>query len=310
MEKRESKFGEVVDRIGGLGIVVNKDNEEGLAWYGLYGLVNEEDELIIPCEYLNLQMVDYGLIRVENQSGIYAYLDHRGKEVVPFSRGYNLVGSFSDGRVVVGKYTQPVGEYLDKFHENEEEDDPIDFLDDPFNGSERSILHYNPYCPKLMGYIDQYGNEAIPLQYQEAKDFSEGLAAVKGCNDRWGFIDSTGRTVIPFEFDEVFESYIPGYEGFIEGTVVVKKEGKWGTINQEGATVIPFEFDDVLKFYVEGAIVFKKDDSWGAVTQSGEIIVPFLYPEQGRVIKLFKKIMHLEENAKLLVSPCKKQSVR
>ncbi|BFH67360.1 hypothetical protein J27TS7_16150 [Paenibacillus dendritiformis] len=309
MEKRESKFGEVVDRIGGLGIVVNNDNDEGLACNGLYGLVDKEDNLIIPCEYLNLEMVDHGLIRVENQNGVYAYLDQQGKEVVPFSRGYNLVGSFSDGRAIVGKYTQPVVDYLDTYHENEEEDDPIDFLDDPFNGSERSILHYNPYCPKLLGYIDQYGNEAIPLQYQEANYFSEGLAAVKGCNDRWGFIDTTGRTVIPFEFDEVFESYIPGYEGFIEGTVVVKKEGKWGTINQDGTTVIPFEFDEVLEFYVEGAIVFKKDDSWGAVTQSGEIIVPFHSTKLGRVVDLIKEMMSVRENTDLLVSP-KKQQVR
>ncbi|CAM3467455.1 MULTISPECIES: WG repeat-containing protein [Paenibacillus] len=256
MEKRESKFGEVVDRIGGLGIVVNKDNEEGLAWYGLYGLVNEEDELIIPCEYLNLQMVDYGLIRVENQSGIYAYLDHRGKEVVPFSRGYKFAGSFINGLAIVGKYTEQLDDFIDAIFEDDDFDQ-YDLLDDPVNGTERSPLFCIKECPKYFGFIDQFGNELIPLQYQDAKCFYKGLAAVKDSNGKWGCIDTAGEVVIPFEYDDMMNTFHPGFEGFIEGAIVVKKDGKWRTITKENIPVIPLEYDEVLSRYIHVAVVMK-----------------------------------------------------
>ena len=40
----------------------------------------------------------------------------------------------------------------------------------------------------------------IPAIYDDAMDFSEGLAAVK-LNDNYGFIDYSGNEVIPFKYD-------------------------------------------------------------------------------------------------------------
>ena len=40
----------------------------------------------------------------------------------------------------------------------------------------------------------------INPQYEDARNFYEGLAAVKR-NGKWGFIDEDNRTVIPFEYD-------------------------------------------------------------------------------------------------------------
>jgi hypothetical protein len=55
--------------------------------------------------------------------------------------------------------------------------------------------HYN--C----GFQDAYGNMAIPIQYDNAKDFSCGLAAVQQLDSGlWGYIDPVGNTVIPFRY--------------------------------------------------------------------------------------------------------------
>ena len=50
--------------------------------------------------------------------------------------------------------------------------------------------------------------------YEDAKDFSDGLAPVK-MNGKWGYIDETGKTVIDFKYD---------YAGsFSEGVALVAK---------------------------------------------------------------------------------------
>lgn len=60
-----------------------------------------------------------------------------------------------------------------------------------------AAVEYN----RKWGYIDQAGSVVIPLTFKEASSFSEGLAAVKTGEERWGYerwgyIDRTGEFVI------------------------------------------------------------------------------------------------------------------
>lgn len=65
------------------------------------------------------------------------------------------------------------------------------------------------------GYIDQTGKIVIPLQFEWANDFHEGIAAVKIWDDtsifhwRYGYIDTAGNFVIPPIYDYV-EDYKNG----------------------------------------------------------------------------------------------------
>ena len=51
------------------------------------------------------------------------------------------------------------------------------------------------------------GNVVIACKWVEALDFSEGLAGVKGRDEKslgyqkWGYIDTKGNVVIPFTWD-------------------------------------------------------------------------------------------------------------
>jgi len=42
------------------------------------------------------------------------------------------------------------------------------------------------------GYVDKTGKEVIPLKYDYADSFREGLARAK-LNGKWGYIDRWGR---------------------------------------------------------------------------------------------------------------------
>ena len=50
------------------------------------------------------------------------------------------------------------------------------------------------------GFIDKEGTQVIEPSYDEAKSFSNGLAAVKK-GDKWGFINTSGTLVIDYQFD-------------------------------------------------------------------------------------------------------------
>ena len=61
-------------------------------------------------------------------------------------------------------------------------------------------------------------NVVIPFRYDNARWFSEGLAAVKQ-NDTWGFVDKSGNVVIPFKYDDAYS--------FKNGVVEVMYNGRW-----------------------------------------------------------------------------------
>jgi hypothetical protein len=68
------------------------------------------------------------------------------------------------------------------------------------------------------GFVDSSGNEAISFIYDDARSFSEGLAAVKK-DGKYGFIDKDGKEAVPCIYDYA--------ESFIEGLAKVRKTGKY-----------------------------------------------------------------------------------
>jgi hypothetical protein len=97
------------------------------------------------------------------------------------------------------------------------------------------------------GYIDENGKLAINPAFEEAQNFSEGLAAVcvgTGCYysldkkdkpRKWGYIDKTGLMVIPVQFDEARD--------FKEGLASVSIGGKCGYVDKNGKFSINPQFD-------------------------------------------------------------------
>lgn len=79
-----------------------------------------------------------------------------------------------------------------------------------------------------LGYIDLYGKVAVPLIYDKAEFFSEGLSAVKK-DGKWGFINTYGETVINFEYDfDLYNNsyYCSWYACFQNGLSLVRKDEK------------------------------------------------------------------------------------
>ena len=103
----------------------------------------------------------------------------------------------------------------------------------------------------LWGFVNkETGKEVIPYKYDGAKDFSEGLAAVK-LNGKWGYIDDTGKEVIPLKYDNAWR--------FSNGLAEVKLNGKWGCIDKTDFIVVPFTYANSNTAYSAGTKIDKTE---------------------------------------------------
>src|SRR5690606_14845109 len=108
-------------------------------------------------------------------------------------------------------------------------------------------------CSDKYGFQNDNGKFVIKPNYDDAREFSEGLAAVRlgdkyddDCllieRGKYGFINSKGKTVIPFQFEHVYS--------FKEGlAMVVTSENKVGYINKKGEWKIKPIYEDGSSFY-------------------------------------------------------------
>lgn len=152
-----------------------------------------------------------------------------------------------------------------------------------------------------------YG-EVIPLKYDHANNFSNGLAAVK-LNGKWGYIDKTGKEVIPItlEYDEVYpfsegmasvwigdkggyidktgkEIVAPIYAhawGFSNGLArVMREDGHTGYIDKTGKVVIPLRYENGKALSFSNGVAWAAiDNKWGLIDKTGKAVVDFNYDD-------------------------------
>ncbi|MBE9039892.1 WG repeat-containing protein [Oscillatoriales cyanobacterium LEGE 11467] len=86
------------------------------------------------------------------------------------------------------------------------------------------------------GYLDTNGNDVIPPQFEEAKSFSQGLAAVKD-GGKWGYLDTQGNWAIAPQFEAAGDFSE-------EGAIVTLPSGK-GIIARDGTLQVQITRADV-----------------------------------------------------------------
>ncbi len=150
------------------------------------------------------------------------------------------------------------------------------------------------------GYIHPSGELIIDYQFDNARAFSEGMAAVGKIIDeneysnpiyRWGYIDTTGALVIDYQFHDAHR--------FSEGLAEVLQDQQLQFIDPSGKVVFEFEQDPITEeeynyqFYYgayvyehifkDGMAVLYVDDQIGWIDSSGQVIIPPLYLGLGRI---------------------------
>ncbi len=123
------------------------------------------------------------------------------------------------------------------------------------------------------GYINQNLQLDIALLYENAMDFSDGIAAVKS-GGKWGYINSNGVITVPFELDSCSAADAMGKDcafSFRNGLAPVCKDGKFGIINEKGESVVDFSFDIILQGN-NGVYIASKGGAWGLITVDKQFV--------------------------------------
>lgn len=238
-------------------LVLFVESRQDSSWYGV---MNLQGEIIIPAEYdfiyLNpdddlIYAQTGGMPYYENKDRKHGFFDAEGNVVIPVELEYMHVGMFYDGLAYVMALT----------------DDYI-------------VNEYNNNAPvAISGYIDKTGELVIPMEYNAANNFINGLAMVSVYENPdinedmlYGFIDTEGNIAVPIEY---------AYAGeFSEGlaAVGIKTETgiKYGYVNKKGEVVIPFAYD-AAEMFLNGFAWVESGGSWGMINSIGEVVIPFMY---------------------------------
>lgn len=249
---------------------------------GKKGILNLQGKQLIPIVYKNIEISSFDKntpIAVENDQNKWGFINYKNKWVIEpqykyarsFKNGLSLVRGEKEnyiidvkGNIIItspdrfevlpsgnikiivgykgGKYTiyNTKGELL-KTYEG--------FSYNHYNNNDIHRVEENG----KYGFINNEGKEVIPLEYDDAWFFSEGLAPVMK-NGKWGYVNLKNELVIDFQFVGAMEHFKNGVAEYRKGNI--SKSGyTWGTtglIDKTGKIIAQPKYKEI--HFVEGNV--------------------------------------------------------
>lgn len=196
----------------------------------LYGLVDQDDNLLTDIKYREIKNTEYGIYCVATVDERWCLLDQTGKQI---SAEYDDIWGFYNHYANVklnDKYAliHTSGKLVTDFE--------YDWI---------GVMEEGLACVMKNGkggYINEKGEIIIELQYDDVSSFSDGLACVS-LNQKNGFIDCTGKMIIDFQNYKA--------SSFYRGLARICQSGKYGFIDKTGKIVIKPQYDYACNFTEE-----------------------------------------------------------
>jgi len=231
-----------------------------------------------------------GLVPVKYEKG-WKYLDKTGKVV--FERNENISVEFKDGL-----YRFKMGDKNAVFFNKK--GDVI--LTNYFEGRGEfyeNLASFTLYGKK--GFVSKDGFVLVQPVHKDVKRYSDGLAAFKDNDNKWGYLNTNGETAIKPVFDEALnfedkkaiakigtkyviinkdgktEKELSEYKwvkDFSEGLAAASIDGiKRSYIDKNGITVIEKDFEEIKEFAMGLAAVKTVNGAWGYINKNGEMVI-------------------------------------
>jgi hypothetical protein len=238
----------------GMAVVINKENR----WHYKCGVIDRNDNLIIPPEYESLDYIGSGMFKYYRSNLGYSIIDIEREEIG--HRIWSSVGYFYEGLCQVEDSEHKRG-YIDRSGQN--------VIPCWWNGagnfSEGLAVVYDKDLK--YGVIDIHGTVVIPCYHDRLSEFHEGLCAFEK-DKKIGFINRDDEVVLEAEW--ITDSFY--FCGFHNGRFLVKnEEGKYGYIDKAGSLAIPFTWTRA-EIFVDGTAWVKVDDTWKLIDTEGNYV--------------------------------------
>jgi hypothetical protein len=201
----------------------------------------------------------YGKAGMINYSGQFVILPLY-RSIMPFSEGRAIVMD-DDGFKVINEAGQ---ELTTKAYS----------LIRPYQEQRAIFAGTNPDGKYLYGYLDERGNEVIPLQFENAYDFTDEKALVQVKENEFALINRNGDILQTFPYELM--------TGYSEGWIAFKKtfNDKWGYVDEHGQVMIAPQFSIALPFQDGRAVVNTADDwgnEYGLIDKDANFLIPAIY---------------------------------
>jgi hypothetical protein len=256
-----------------------------------WGYINKKGEYVINPQFKDAEFFRNGLAKVESFDGKTGYISEDGKYKIPAK--YKDGTPFKDGLAFVvsdGGYPTCI-----------DKSDAIKFqlkqAKYAFCFTEELAMFVT--SGDKFGFVDKSGKVVVNPQFESARPFSEGLAAVRQ-KKKWGFIDKSGKIVINPQFDVVLD--------FHAGKAVFFNGKQCGFIDTKGSYVINPQFDAAMSFS-EGMAAIYSGKQFGFITEDGKIEInpQFEYASSFKnglaVIKQGDKYGFINKKGKIEINP-------
>lgn len=288
--KNPSKPDELMEGIGFIdktgNVVIQLDNplhingesfSEGLTQYStftaekgtVYGYIDTSGKIQIKARFRDASSFVDGLAAVCTEWQKCGFIDKAGEFVI--EPKYRVTKPFSEGLALAGLEEYDIVGFMNKSGEMVIEPQFLNSGTRFYEGL--AVVNY-PHGKS--GYINHEGAIVIPMQFEMAQPFSDGLAAVR-VNSKWGYIDKTGKFVI----EPQFRGAGPFSEGlaaisssdFMSASRALDTEATAasGFINKQGKIVFSLPFDTATPF-VNGISKVRVDIRFGYIDKTGKYI--------------------------------------
>ena len=152
------------------------------------------------------------------------------------------------------------------------------------------------------GYADQRQHLILPLQYDEAGPFADGLAWVRQ-GQLFGYINTSGNLVMPLHYtqagnfqrgratvrlgSETFDIDASGQRLSTAPTPapevdvlslghITHQNGKLGYRFTVGDAAVPAAYDEIREL-ASGVLLVRQGQKWGAINGKGKLVLPLVY---------------------------------
>lgn len=121
------------------------------------------------------------------------------------------------------------------------------------------------------GFISEQGELVIPMRYDMAWDFTDGVSVVL-LDEKYGMIDINGDIVVPIEYDDMDTAFEPGTP------IYARQNDLYGFLDTQGTVIIPFQYAGVdMIGFSDGLCAVSPGTGHGYIDEAGNEVIPPIF---------------------------------